>query len=160
MKTLTKIHSVVSAAMVAAAMLVVPASAHPAPVVFDCQGTATVTADGGLNLTEDKPFTFDITVDCDTDGDRDTVEATLTASGSGNGRCGKSTASGSGTVDFGDHQVEVTFSWTSGGSVLVVTGTHGHDGEGTLAATVQASGGDKCVTGADRFDVVIAGTLA
>lgn len=172
-----RFYAILSAAALAVAMLVVPASAHNAPVALTCIGTADVQAtdtqhgtDNGTGLTalSDKWFNWQIEVDCSTDADSNTIEATLKASGTGAfGRCGASTASGgSGTVTFTDgHTTELSnIGWTSAGTVLAVTGNHDNgkgDGneDGILHATVQASGGDECLAepGARKFDVNIVG---
>lgn len=176
MKRLTKIYSVISAAMVGAAMLVVPAGAeHTPPLVVTClNGDANVQTDTGVGLTvlASAVFEWDITGRCDTDGDGQD-DATLSADGyfadgaKAEGRCGQSTASGGkGTITFDDphtpNPVTLTnIGWVSAGSVLEVTGNHDHGGTGILTATVQASPqpSDACLAspGAKKFAVTIAG---
>lgn len=181
MKRRTKLYSIISAAMLGAAMLAVPATAHEAPQVADCIGTADVkeigNEDTGLSVFTDRHFTWEITVGCDLDGNPlDAPEATLHASGTGFGRCGASTASGgTGTVTYTgetDHDTDLlNIGWTSGGTVLHVTGDHDNsqgDGadHGDINAEVQAGGsGTTCLDdsdggGAKVFNVNIAAVLS
>jgi hypothetical protein len=155
MKQSKKMFASVLAIVALFALSIAPASAHEAPAVIACTGTATVSP--GLHFPgvgPSKDFTFSLTTTCTTSGG----SATLTAEGKGHGWCGASTASGEGKLRFADgHEIGFTFNWTSGGQLLIVTGEHEGGSTGTLAGTVVATGGADCATpqGATSFDVTI-----
>jgi hypothetical protein len=161
MKRLKRLYSITAVAVFALAVTVLPANAVTAPGSATCTGVAEVSP--GIfapGFGPSQEFDWSLTTTCTTvSGDLVEQNVPLNASGTAVGFCGQSTGlSGSGSL--GD--VELSgITWTSGGTVLIVTGSHNGGGAGTFEATVEANGGEDCTgVGATKFEVVIESVFA